>query len=61
MSNVRALSIEELESAASASLAVLQMCYPTLIEATDEDLIGAYKIGFAEGARYICDVLTGEK
>ena len=61
MSKVRSLSVDELESAASAALAMLQMRYPTLIEPTDAALIGAYKVGFADGAQYICDVLAGEK
>ena len=41
------------EAAASAALAMLQMRYPTLIAATDKALTGAYKVGFAAGARYI--------
>ena len=61
VSKVRELSVDELEAAASAALAMLQMRYPTLIEETDEALIGAYKVGFADGARYICDVLSGDK
>ena len=61
MSRVRELSIGEIEAAACAALAVLQMRYPKLIEATDEALIGAYKVGFADGAKYLCDVLQGEK
>ena len=55
------MSIGEIEAAACAALAVLQMRYPALIEPTDTGLVGAYKVGFADGAKYICDVLQGEK
>ena len=57
----RELSVGEIEAAACAALAVLQMRYPALIEPTDTGLVGAYKVGFADGAKYICDVLQGEK
>ena len=57
---VRELSLEELESAACAALALFQIEHQGLIDKKD-GTAGAYKVGFGDGAKYICDVLEGKK
>ena len=53
------LTESELAAACETALALFQMKNTGLIEERD-GTSGAYKIGFADGAKYICELL-GEK
>ena len=54
----RELSIAEVEAAATAAIELFKLQHPVLAASLDE---GSFNIGFADGCKYICDLLQGKK